>query len=196
MPKQTLNKTVAVILTIFTLQACTIAHYEIRNELPESKNTSHVKPCKINFFLSIDGKIRKKIAPDIEYDREELQELVAKYKSFTSNILNENGCQAEYVESQTESNFSINVLRSPLHSALPQEILTGLTFGAIPSWGTRENELTYKFKNKITEQEHTYYIDTKSYNHILLFPIFWVTFITLDEQKVFKQSLKNFLENS
>jgi hypothetical protein len=39
-------------------------------------------------------------------------------------------------------------------------------------------------------------VDTKSYNHLILFPVFWINFFTLDERRVYKDALTNFLEHS
>ena len=70
------------------------------------------------------------------------------------------------------------------------------TFGLIPSWGTRPNEYTYTFSNISNGASHEYSIDNVSFNHLVLFPVFWVTFLTLDESKEFESALENFIENS
>ena len=36
----------------------------------------------------------------------------------------------------------------------------------------------------------------KSYNHIVLFPIFWISFFTLDESKAYQTAPTRFVEGS
>ena len=105
-------------------------------------------------------------------------------------------CNATYVEKDDDATLEIHIKHLSQLSALPQEWLTGLSFGLIPSWGTRESEYTYSFKEKSTGKSHTYMVDSKSYNHLILFPVFWVSFFTLNEKRVYKNALTNFLEHS
>ncbi len=77
--------------------------------------------------------------------------------------------------------------------ALEQEYCTGLTFGLIPSWGTRPNEFCYTFELVGEKAAHCYYIDGKSYNHVILFPLFLINLITLDESRVYRKALHNYL---
>ena len=81
-------------------------------------------------------------------------------------------------------------------SALPQEWLTGLTCGAIPSWGTRYGEFKYRFENTPRQTSHTYFVDRPAFNHIIVFPVFWVSFFWPDEIDLYKKALANFLDNS
>jgi len=118
------------------------------------------------------------------------------YYESTKEIFNKIGCSANYVENEKAANFKIKVVRYKHLSALPQEWLTGLSFGLIPSWGTRENEYQYTFENVNKNKANTYYVDKHSFNHIILFPIFWVSFFTIDEDKVYKEALTNFIEGS
>ena len=42
----------------------------------------------------------------------------------------------------------------------------------------------------------TYALDIKSYSHIVLFPVFWVSFLTPSEPRLFERALQQFLVHS
>lgn len=178
------------------LQSCTLAHYEIRNELSGSNSQAvRREPCNIQFSLSVKW-VTRQFTQVHKPNEEWAGEAKPQYILFTRDVFKKSGCEANYTEKIEEASFNAHVLISPLRSALPQEWLTGLSFGIIPNWGTREEEFIYTFEDTKIGKKHSYLVDQKSFSHLMVFPIFWVTFITLDEEKIYKDALTNFIENS
>ena len=188
-------KLVVVLITALLLSSCTVAHYQIRNSLTNASQ-EHSKPCDIKYSLDITSGSRTNTFGVRDSKEDEMQKLRRKYIESTKKVLNKNGCTATYVITEGEANFKVRVERLRNISALPQEWLTGLSFGLIPSWGTRPSQYIYTFDDTETKKQNIYYIDEKSYNHLILFPVFWVTFIMLDEFNVYEKSLSNFTEGS
>ena len=177
---------------ILILQGCTVAYYKTDDELNSPMASINHGKCNIKYLLSIN-------APKDRYrfgKRELVKNVESKYINSTEKVLNEAGCYATQASSREEANFMINVRVSPFRGSLPQEWLTGLSYGAIPSWGTRPNVYTYTFSNIENGSSHEYSIDNVSFNHLVLFPVFWVTYFTLDENKEYENALENFIENS
>lgn len=189
------RKCVFVIIVALLVSSCTVAYYQIRNRL-SNESQEHSEPCEIMFSLDISSGFRTNTFGVQESSKDWLQRLKSKYIESTKEVLNKKGCAATYVNSEGEANFKVRVKGLLNISALPQEWLTGLSFGLIPSWGTRPSEYIYTFEDTKTNKIHTYYIDKKSYSHLILFPVFWVTFITLDEFKIYEKALANFIEGS
>jgi hypothetical protein len=104
-----------------------------------------------------------------------------------------NGCTANQTYNEYKANFKIKVLISPLWSATGNDMITGLSFGLIPTWGINRNEHTYTFENKMLNKENVYAIDEKYYNHLFVFPVFWISLINLNKFNAYKASLINFL---
>jgi hypothetical protein len=177
------------------LQSCTIAHYQIANKLHTHAGIKSKNSCNISYHISIDTNPRQ-FTRKPQYNDDQLKKDNEVYVQSTEKVFTDHGCAVQKVEIAEEADFKIEITQSPLWSALPQEWLTGLSFGAIPSWGTREREYTFGFNDIKLKKEHIYVIDNKSYNHIILFPVFWITFVTLDKGDVYAEALSNFLENS
>lgn len=190
-----IKKYLIVFITPLLLSSCTVAHYQIRNKLT---NTSQEQknPCDIKFSLDITSGGHTNTFGTRESTKSELHELNSKYIKSTKKIFNAKGCTVTEVKIEREANFHVRVERLIDKSALPQEWLTGLSVGLIPSWGTRPSQYIYTFDDTHTVKKHSFDIDQKSYNHIILFPIFWVTFIMLDEFNVYEKALTNFIERS
>ena len=189
------RKCVVFFIAALLLSSCTVAHYQIRNRLSNASQ-EHGEPCDIKYSLDITSGSRTNTFGVRESKEDKLQKLKSKYIESTKEVLNKKGCTATYVKTEGEANFKVRVERLLNISALPQEWLTGLSFGLIPSWGTRPSQYIYTFEDTKTKKKHNYYIDQKSYNHLILFPVFWVTFITLNEFNVYEKALTDFIEGS
>ena len=126
---------------------------------------------------------------------DKLQQLKDKYLKETKNVLNNMGCKHEYADNKDGANLKIDILYQPLYSALGQEWLTGLSFGAIPSWGTRPAEAIFVLSNPKTKRKEKYIVDQKSYNHIILTPFIWVNAITDNEYNSYKEAVTDFIKN-
>jgi len=189
-------KPITLILIALLLCSCSIAHYEIVNELPSNQSHTHTEECNISYFLIFtSGSYTNTFGSKKDTDERTLK-LQNKYQESIENVLKNKGCKITQASNQNQANFIIEVKRQLSRSALPQEWLTGLSFGLIPSWGTRPEQFIYKFEDKRRKTKHSYAIDQQSYNHLVLFPVFWVTFFILDEFNVFEETFNNFIENS
>ena len=175
------------------LSGCTIVTYELRDELPEN---SSVAPCDITFTLDLQSGSHTNSFGANPHQVEALKELQQSYITSTTKTLSELGCISNQASNSSEANFSVNVSRQLQLSALPQEWLTGLSLGLIPSWGTKQGQYVFTFTNNDSGQTYSYKIDQNNYNHIVLFPVFWVTFFTADEQGAYKRALTNFIKSS
>jgi hypothetical protein len=71
------------------------------------------------------------------------------------------------------------------HAAAPQEWLTGLSFGVIPSWATRhELKLTFElFDGGTSVRQWDYMPESLSINHLLVFPIALFQIATSDDER-------------
>lgn len=191
------NQMKAIILILFVLHftSCTIVHYKITNELAKEKSHTHSQ-CDINYFLVFTSGIYTNTFGDQKDSDKRALELQKKYEESIEKVLSYKGCKINKADSANAANFIIQVKRQLFMSALPQEWLTGLSFGIIPSWGTRPEQFVYTFEDKKTGTKHSYIIDEKSYNHLVLFPVFLFTYSKLTEFNVFEETFTNFIENT
>lgn len=188
-----LNLLTLVCLTVM-LQGCTITYYELRNEITPKVDSSKGGGCDFNYALTMDDYRRFRTIGNQPNPR--AAEDLDKYIKATQAVFAQKGCKATKIEEKDKAEFKIDVLRAPQLSALPQEWLTGLTVGAIPSWGTRYGEFEYTFENTLLKKHHKFFVDRPAFNHIIIFPVFWLSFLWPDEIELYKRALTNFLENS
>lgn len=184
-----------LLLFTFILESCTVAYYKVRNELEPNISKADGMACARKFSVSVLA-VPRQLTRVPQYHLERFRKERLEFIHTAEETLSKNGCSVIFVEEEDEANFKIRVTISPLWSALPQEWLTGLSFGLLPSWGTRPSEFTFEFEDTETKAKHAYIVDQKSYNHLILFPFFWITFLTLDQTDVFEESLTNFIESS
>lgn len=182
-------------LSILLLQACTIAVNNIRDPLPKTTQT-HKSTCNINYSLVIDSAVFTNTFGKENAEGARIQKIKNNYIVATNEALQSIECHTDYTDNPASSNLVIGIKRQTDVSALPQEWLTGLSLGLIPSWGTRPAQYIYTFTNKTDGKSHSYIVDLKTYNHIILFPVFWISFFTADEYRTYKKALINFINNS
>ncbi len=189
-----MKKWIIIFTMIVLFPSCTIATPQIRNILNSNTTHNHHELCDIRFSIFIKSNSRTNTYGMKEDKQEWVQRLRDKYIKSTINIFKQEGCSAAYAENDEDANFIIRVERLQDLSALPQEYLTGLSFGLIPSWGTRPSQFVYSFEDTRSARKHKYVIDVRSYNHLVLFPFFWVNFITATELGVYEKCITNFIE--
>lgn len=190
-----MSKSALLIIVIIVLTGCTVAYYKTDDYLRSSIQKNDFESCAYNYFINISAERRQLTTGTKAMDHWAV-EARKEYIESTEKVLKRHGCSANYVDNLDQANLLINIIISPYRSALPQEWLTGLSFGLIPSWGTRRSEYLYTFTNKTDSIKHSYAIDSVAFNHLVLFPVFWITFFTLDEKRAFERALSNFIENS
>jgi hypothetical protein len=181
-----------LMLAILFLSGCSIISYDLRDKLLESELQSS---CNISFILELKSGSHTHNFGAKPHETEALKQLNQDYVTSTLNTLSGLGCNVSQASRVAEANFIIHVSRQLQLSALPQEWLTGLSLGLIPSWGTKHGQFVFTFTNSDKGRSYTYTIDQNNYNHIIFFPVFWVTLLTADEQKAYVNALTNFIKS-
>lgn len=180
-----------LLATSLVLQACTVAYYNLNNKLADP-SPLYERGENVAYHLSVNAK-PEQLTRDAHYTPSQIQQMMRRYSESTKKVFGQEGVIATEVETPDDASFLINISSTPFFSALPQEWLTGLSFGLIPSWGTRHNEYSYAFEAVGVKSVHTYTVDSKSFNHLVCLPFFWTMFFTLDEPKVYEEALRNYL---
>jgi hypothetical protein len=183
---------VAVLSVALVLPSCTIVRYQLRGGL-ESPSAANTAPCNFKYSLEITSAFHTNTFGVRQSPRGQVEKMRNQYLRATDAVLRDRGCAVAYVDHADDATLTVRVQHLSRISALPQEWLTGLSFGVIPSWSTREAQYVYMFQNKETGKSHCYAVDTKTYNHVVLFPIVWISFFTANERRVYKDALTNFL---
>lgn len=182
-----------ILLTSLLACGCSVVTYDLRHELAEVRHPGH---CEIAFALELKSGHGTSSLGATTHEPEEVERIRRGYVDRTVDTLDGLGCGAGEASGDVEPNLSIIVDRQLQLSALPQEWLTGLSFGLIPSWGTKYGQYTFTFTNADTAHTHTYVVDQRDYNHLVLFPVFWVTFFTANEHRAYANALANFAKSS
>lgn len=193
---KTIGKCLVAVIIASLLQSCTVMYLNVRNKLDVKEPIQKVDSCNIAYSLSLTSVTRTNSYGVKNDTKEAIQKMQNQYNESTKQIFDKKGCQARLAEKEEEANFKIKVARDILLSALPQEYLAGLTLFIIPAWGTKENQYQYTFENITTKETHTYFIDHHALTQAFLFPVFWISFFMMDEDRMYKESLLNFIEAS
>jgi len=188
--------TVLFILIVLSLPSCTVAYYETRNALSGSGAPAHRQECDIKYSVVVASESHTSTYGVRKTDEHQFAKLRSKYTESTKMVLSRGTCRPTFVEDEDEADFKVRVERSLGVSALPQEWLTGLSFGLIPSWGTRPSQYAYTVEDRRAKRRHRYVVDEKFYSHLVLFPVFWLMFFTLDEFAVYERALVNFIDGN
>ncbi|MFN0118197.1 MAG: hypothetical protein ACKVQC_07920 [Elusimicrobiota bacterium] len=187
------NYFLLTILFILSLQGCTFTYYRLRNSKSiKSATIVAKKPCEFKYSIDIEYEPRL-LHGQYPFWEDVPTKMVDRYIKVTQDAFNETACTAQLVTDNNQANLLISVLYRPFLSALPQEWLTGLSFGLVPSWGTRRGEFVLTFKNTISDREKKYYIDRPAFNHLIAFPFFWVP-LNSKEIMLYKKALIDFVE--
>lgn len=187
---------IATIVIGVLLSSCSVAHYQVRYETDSGTTNETIELNEVKFSLIITSEHHTNTLGVPRSNNADMEKFKNKYITSTNKVFKKQGYISSYTENATEALFKLQVERSLSISALPQEWLTGLSLGLIPSWGTRPNQYIYSFENTITGSKHRYAVDQKSYNHLIFFPAFWISFFTLNEYRVYEKALIKFLEGS
>lgn len=178
------------------LQACTVGHHRIRpgKDVPGRATSKCPEPCSISYSIEVEYRMRLSHSrPPFGGDAPE--RIRQKYIEATDMALKEAGYRFERVNRREDADFIAEVLEAPFVSALPQEWLTGMSLGLIPSWGTRYGELAFRLTNRQTGRSITRYVDWWSFNHLIVFPVFWLTILNADSDvELYRDELIQFVK--
>jgi hypothetical protein len=172
-------------ITALVLNGCTVAWYELK---PVAMTGSMQKQCPKAVDVVLNSVFTTNTFGQEEREQQQLTEMRERYMQTATRVLAAHDCRAE---AGGDGTLRIQVEEEQQLSALPQEWLTGLSVGLIPSWGTRPSELRFTFSYK--DRLWVYVVDEKRINHIVMFPVFWLSFVLIDEQREFRDALEDFL---
>lgn len=173
------------------LQSCTVMYFTVENKLTKTAPKLQ-QDGGVTYYVSVDGQpIQRTRTPKLSPER--IEAMRVRYCKSAQEVFDREKILAMCTTNKEEATFLVNIKAKPFCSALPQEYLTGLSLGLIPSWGTRYDEYAYTFEWVGKKKAHNYYVNSKSYNHLILFPIFWIDFFTCDESRVYEKTLLNYL---
>jgi len=119
---------------------------------------------------------------------ERIKEAEGRYRKVAERTLRQRQCVLS--EGATGEALEIRIEEMQQVTALPQEWLTGLSLGLIPSWGTRPGEVRFSFSQGA--RTSTYLVDDKRVNHLVLFPVFWLSFVLSNNEEEFTEALRDF----
>jgi hypothetical protein len=181
----------AVLLSALSIQACTLARLQIRDPLPTTPQPAP-SACEVRYSLSLYEVYRTNTAGTHVIVDKRLEDDRAKYVRATNEALHEAGCAGTLeISPSQEVDLQVAIHAQPNLSAAPQEWLTGLSGGLIPSWATVESQYQFRFTD--TRGSHSYAIDEKRLSHLVLAPVCWMTFKTADPYRIYKAAVRNFL---
>lgn len=167
-----------------SLGACTVGWTEVRTGSKQAGSPWQC-PARVEFALSSGHTTNTYGAkPATEA---QLAEVQAAYRGTVLELLAAKGCR---LDGSGVGTLRIDVDDLQQVSALPQEWLTGLSFGLIPSWGVRPAEVTYAFSQG--DRTAVFYVDDRRVNHLVLTPVFWLNFLLNRPQADFATAFENF----
>lgn len=162
-------KKLIILFALLVLSACTVVRYDYRAE-PSGAISLKSGPAKVH----ISG-------TKIDLD---------KFRSTTAEVLANKGISASFVEDQKSSDIQVQVTRERFYT-LGQEYLTGLSFGIIPSWGTREDKFIYRIAT--SSAQVSVHVNETTYNHILLTPICLLQLPFMTDTRIYKNALSQYI---
>lgn len=181
----------AALLSALSLQACTLARYQIRDPLPTTPQPAP-SACEVRYSLTLYEVYRTNTAGALVIVDKRLEDDRAKYVRATNEALHEAGCAGTLeISASQEVDLQVAIHAQPNISAAPQEWLTGLSGGLIPSWATAPSQYQFHFTD--ARGSHSYAIDEKRVSHLVLAPVCWITFRTADPYRIYKAAVRNFL---
>ena len=166
------------------ITSCTVGWTDLRPERSAPKGWACPASLKVDV---VSGYGTNTFGPK-EAKPETVQALETQYRAVAEQVLLEQQCAAG--GSPAGDALQIKVEEMQQLSALPQEWLTGLSLGLIPSWGTRPAELRFTFTQG--SRSAAYVVDDKRVNHLVLFPVFWLSFLLVDNEAEFERALNDF----
>ena len=182
-----------LILGALLLQSCSIAYYDLRNEIkgPEKPKSS----CIVKYSINITGGLNSNMFGFIKIPKNRLGKMEQKFVAITHDVLASKGCEDIYVPDKNDATLEIQI-REAAVSPPPQGWITYNTFGVVPSWSTTPSVYIYVFDDKPSGRSHTYTVDMTLINHLIFLPVFWISFFTADESRLYQNALNNFLDHS
>lgn len=169
------------------MTGCTVGWLELRTE---SKTTGELRyPSKVTITLK-NGTMTD-ASGYTDNESKYIERKQARYKKIVERALCARPDESTYAE--VSDVLSIEINEVGYYEPLEQEFLTGLSFGIIPSWGTRSGQFRFSFAQG--NRTATYAVDDRRINHLIFLPVFWISFVYMDEETMFEKALDDFLRD-
>lgn len=168
------NILLGIIICLLT-SSCSIVSQELRG-IPDEKIVIP-KALPINVFVEIK-------APNTirnEYEN---------YKLATQSFFNKNGVNSNIIKDPNSAALKIVINRKRFRT-LPQEWLTGLSFGLIPSGGTRYDRYVYSIE--YLNDRISIHLDETTVNHLIFTPICFIQLPFVTEIPTYKMVLSRYI---
>ena len=185
-----------IFLSILGLFLSSCASYQIRelsnNDAPHKLSET----CYNKYSITISSFTYTNSFGSVQSDESEIERLKSEYIASTKKVLNRDGCNPVYTTNESEANLKVRIERSLYLSALPQEWLTGLSLGLIPSWGTRRSQYIYTFIDTETKTAKSYALDVTTYLHLFFIFASLNSDNKSDEFRVYEKTLIKYIKGS
>jgi len=182
-----------VLLLAVVLQGC--VSYTLRDITSDATTKEHaterlaLRVCPTEFVLQARGSSYTNSFGEREFHPDAVLWLERTFSALTEGVLHEHTCSGERQATAAGSGtLHIEVIQYTHLSALPQEWLTGLSFGLIPSWGTRPEQ--WKFVFAMNDVQKVFAVDKTTFAHIAVLPFVW---LSEDVETSYKKALVTFM---
>lgn len=168
--------------------------YQVRNLSTQSNTPKHGTKCYNKYSISVTHSRYTNTFGNIQSNKEELDKFKNAYIESTNRVFSRKGCDASCTANDSEAKLKIRIDHTIYLSALPQEWLTGLSFGIIPSWGTRPNQYAYTFEDTEASAKQSYAVDKTTYAHLILLPASLLTDERAVKFHVYEKTFAEYLD--
>ena len=178
---------------MISLQGCTVGWYSLQDVSEEvAAGNNKTWNCPANFELDVNMNYYTNTYSNKKAKPENISKIKRQLSLSTEKALKDLGCLSGNDLGATKNKILfIKVTEQKYLSALPQEWLTGLSFGIIPSWGTRPGLWQFEFKQG--DYERTFSVDDTRFNHLIALPVFWLSFPLMNIESEFEKALNEFV---
>ncbi len=183
-----------LISALIALQGCTVGWYSLRDSDGNVKVENIAeRVCPTEFELKVRSSRYTNTFGGKESRSDYVLEIERKLRLVTENTIKTHNCSGlGEINSLGSNKLNVEVIEQKYLSALPQEWLTGLSFGLIPSWGTRPEQWKFKFESSGISKE--FVVDDTRFNHIVAFPVFWLSFPLMNVESKYEKALVEFIK--
>lgn len=173
-------RTLLLLLIIF-FHGRTVGNYKSHG-LTKGTVTSGQKDCKISYFIEVEG-----------FHKDRSKNELTKYSERAEKIMESLHCKSVRLTEPMQNGLLINVQYGGHGGASPEDFITGLTLGIIPSRTTRNNMYIYSISDGANSKDYS--LDQVSYSHFVLFPFIWVNILADSEYDHFGYVLADFIKH-
>lgn len=179
-------KSLVLVPALLLFSSCTLITYHLKKPSPAEGLAGCPGGPTATFHITLSG--------DRENDVAWQEKRTAEFVRTTEELLAKHDCGANRVSSSDDAGLRIDVeYRGAYAGTRPQDWLTGLSLGLIPSWRTEKDVWSISFEDSSSGIRTRYSVDELDVSHLILTPFVWVSFIQKDGEREYKKALNNYL---